>query len=452
MGDSSLFVRGGSPIRPFAESLVWLWRLPPIASEPRPGMVGVGTIDDAAELAALRRDRRLAGVAILGTRPGPDQGPLPGRSLAYGVAALEGGATVNGQLGTLQGPGRALARSGLGTHALRNDDWLTIASDPLASWGLVRDHWVLPVLADFLAEMLGRPMVTMPPVGLIRYDDVPGTAPQQLKGQDKPDGRVERRLRRLISAYRDAGAKINFAICARVLADGEQVPPEQVFPRSIEAIAGAIAEGTVEPISHGYLHLDTERFSSGEVEPREFGSLPREQAHERVSAALDWAEGALGVRPPTFVAPNWTYGDGLLAALDALELPAWLPLAFGPLVEGRNAHETLVSTLNGLHRLDYRPLGALAGVGLPPYVVIHGGLADARFDTLRMPRDMPTLGRLVLKRDLSRLAAAGGLRWVTASDLLARLRAHDQVEFSGGEVRAPDGVEVVLREPTGRGR
>lgn len=444
MGDSSLFVRDGSPIRPFAESISWLWRVPLRTGEARPGDVAVGTIDDAGELAARLRERRLAGVAILGTRPGPDLGPLPGRALVQGVAGFEGGPSVNGQFAVLQGPGEAVARSNLGTHALRSGDWLTLGSDPIASWGLVRDFWVLPALAAFLSERLGRPMAMLPPLGLLRYDDVPGTAPQQLKGQDKSDRRVERRLKRLAAACDRAGAKVNFAICAAVLSDGAEVPTERVFPRSIAAIREAISVGTVEPISHGYLHLDTAARAEGSIEPREFARLGEPEARERVSAAIEWAEAALGVKPPTFVAPNWAYGDGLLGALAALELPAWLPIRFGPLVDGPNAHETLISTMNGLHRLDYRPLTSLAAAGLPPYVVIHGGLLDARFETLSLPRDAAAFAGLVARRDLMRLPAVAGVRWVTASELLQRLRAHDRVEMAGGELRAPDGVEVRL--------
>src|SRR5262249_32173586 len=162
-------------------------------------------------------------------------------------------------------------------------------------------------LADFFADVLGRPMAMLPPLGVLRYDDLPGTAEQQLEGRDRSDARVERRIRRVVDHYRSSGGKLNFAITARALVDGEEAPPEAIWPRSLELIAEAVAEGTVEPVCHGYLHLGEGRREDGHVESREFATLDRPEALRRIGAALDWAEGALGSRPPTFVAPNWTY-------------------------------------------------------------------------------------------------------------------------------------------------
>jgi hypothetical protein len=444
MSDASIFVAEGSAIRPFAETIGWLWRVP-VTDRPGPDSAGLGTIDEMASLHSLLRARRLAGVAVFGTRPGPDLGPLPGRARIAGVAKFSPGYATRGDFTLLRGPGRAVASSSLGPHALREGKILTLGFDPLAGWGTLQHFWVYPALADFLADVLERPMAMLSPVGVVRYDDAPGTAAKQLAGTAKPDGKVERRLRRLLRTYRGTGSTLNVAMASRALEGDEPVPLERAWPRSVELLAGAVAEGTVEQVCHGYLHVDTSRSRPGAVEPREFGNLDRDEAKRRIIASLEWAEATLGARPRTFVAPNWSYSDGALAALAELDLPAWLPLGFGPLIEGPNMRETLVSTLNGLHGLDYGPLAGLAHCGVPPMVVIHGGLIDARFRDLSFPRDAGVLARLALRRDLFRLPAVAGIRWIRASELLERIRAHDQVEVSGSEIRGPDGIEVTAR-------
>jgi hypothetical protein len=447
MSDAGLFLREGSALLPFARTIAWLWRLP-IHSEPGPSRVGIGGLDEADELAGLLAARELAGAAAIGSRPGPDRGRLPGRLRVTGIARFELGAATRGRFSVLQGHGVPVVSSSLGVHALRDGHWLTLAFDPDSGWGTLQDFWCLPALADFLSDLLARPMAMLPPMGLLRYDDVPGTAAQQLNGADKPDRRVERRIRRLLAGFRDAGATVNLAIASRALAGGEEVPLERIWPRSIEALAAGIAEGAAEPIAHGYLHLDRRASTEGRVEPREFAALDRSEASRRIASSLEWAESRLGARPHSFVAPNWAYSEGAIEALAEIGVPAWLPARPGPLVEGPNVRESLVSTLDGLCRVDYRPLRLLAASGLPPTVVTHGGLLDARFVALRTPGDLAALARLAIRRDLARLPGIG-LRWVGASELIERLRAHDQVEVAGAEIRAPDGVEVV---PGGAGR
>jgi predicted deacetylase len=282
-------------------------------------------------------------------------------------------------------------------------------------------------LMDFLTDLLDRPPVKLPAMGLLRYDDVPGTAAQQLSGQDKPDRKVVRRVRRLSRVCADSGAVLNVAVTARALDGGEEVPLDRIWPRSVEAIAEGIRDGTFEQIAHGYLHL-APGSTEGNVESREFGGLDREEAERRIGSALEWAEQALGVRPRSFVAPNWVYSPGSLEALAAIGLPAFLPCEPAPLTDGSNVRESLVSTVDGLHGLDYRPLTALAEAGVPPYVVVHGGLIDSRFNGLDLPRDAVTLARLAVRRDMFRLPRVPGVRWVGASELIERLAEHDRVD------------------------
>lgn len=419
-----LFANPGSAIGPFAEALGWLWRLP-VRHEPGTGLVGLGAIDEGAELHALVRSGDLLGAAVFGDRPGPDVGPVPGRQRFVGTAVFDSGTSARGAFTVLHGPGEPVATSNFGAHALRDGSRLTVGSDPVGSWGTVQDFWVYRPLAEFLTDLLGVPVTRLPAIGLLRYDDVPGTAAQQLKGEDKPDREVVRRVRRLASVCGDAGAMLNVAVTARAFEDGADVPLDRVWPASVEALAEGIREGVFEQIAHGYTHLAPGSTAQA-VEPREFAELDREEAERRISAAVDWASTALWARPGSFVAPNWSYSEGTLAALEALDLPAILPGAPGPLVAGSNVRESLVSTVDGLHGLDYGPLAELAAQGLPPHVAIHGGLIDSRFNGLGLPRDALTLARLALRRDLFRLPRVPGIRWVGATEYIEQLTRHDR--------------------------
>jgi hypothetical protein len=148
-----------------------------------------------------------------------------------------------------------------------------------------------------------------------------------------------------------------------------------------------------------------------------------------VMGALAWQETCIG-RPGTFVAPAWAYGDFALEVSVAHGLAPWLKPKPGPLREGSALRETLINGPPGLHRLDYEPLAALARLGLPPTIVMHGALLDNRLDTLRRPRDLVALARLAARRDIARLSEMSALRWVGASEYAQLLRAHDAVNPS----------------------
>jgi len=95
--------------------------------------------------------------------------------------------------------------------------------------------------------------------------------------------------------------------------------------------------------------------------------------------------------------------------------------------KGFGAKRDRSEILAGINRLDYSPLRSLAAAGLPPIVVLHGGLLDLRLTQLdrRSPGDLLALARLALRRDLVRLPALKGLRWLGAGDYVAALREHE---------------------------
>lgn len=447
-GPGSIYTPAASPVRGFADGVAWLWRLGPLRERPDPSAVGLGWLDDAAELKALVDGGRLAGAAVFANRPGPGDEALPSRGRVTGVASFGSGRRVFGQFCVLQG-GEAAVRSSLGVHAIREGRWMVVGADPAASWGSLDAHWVLPALADFLAEALPRPLVMLPALGWVRYDDLPGTAYHQIAGNDKSDAKVRRRIESAARLFAENNACLNVAIASRALVDGRESAVDEVWPRAIAAIGGAVESGTVEPVCHGYMHLDTEALAAGEIDPREFRNVDRAEAGRRLDVSLAWFEGALGSRPRTFVAPTWGYGEGLMEALTERDLPAWLPPRPGPLIANGHGRETLTSAMDGLFRLDYGPLGALAHAGLPPSVVVHGGLFDSRLFMLRKLREIPTTARLVLRRDLFRFPWVSGVRWIGAGELLDRLRGHGQIEMSDGRISNPAGFDVLVRDRNG---
>ncbi len=448
--DGRLYAPTGSAATGAATGLAWLWRLGPVLDEPDPRAVGIGDAEEAAELAGLVRAGRLAGAVVFVSGPGPASAPLPERRLATGVAAFDGGIRLDGEFTLLDG-GEPLLRSSLGTHAAIVDRRiLVLAAEASSAWTLLRGYWTLEALARFLPDVLERPLVLLPPVGCVRLDDVPGTAQHQVQGNDHSDRRQLRRIRSLARAYGRSDAVLNIAVAARALSpDQAELALEEVWPRSVAALAEGVRDGVFEPVGHGYLHLDTEALALGEVEFREFARLDEEEAGWRIDSVLAWQEQVLGRRPETFVAPAWGYSEGTLAAAAARSLHSWRRPEPGPLRHGWDVHETIDSALRGMRGLDYGAFAAMAGSGLPPTPVLHGGLFDLRMGQLRAARDLLGLARLFLRRDVVRLAGVRGLRWIGAGALLNLLQAHESVRVDGAEVSLGEAAGAYLIEPGG---
>ena len=401
MSAGALFAAADPRAARLAAVLAWLWRLGQLLEEPRSGAVGFGGTGDEAELSRLVGEGRLAG-AVLFTEAAD----------AHRVAA---------------------------------DGLLRLEADPDAEWGLLGFHGVLEQVAEYLVERLDRPLVLLPAIGMLRLDDLPGTAQHQLEGRAKGDRRQSRRLRRYVTAFERAGAVLNVAVPSQALEGQERVPLDQVWPDSIAALRRGASQGAVEAVCHGVLHLDTERFERGAVEFREFAHLDEEEAGRRIDAARRWQETAIGASR-TFVAPAWAYSEGALAAAASRGLPCFTRCEPGHLYSPGRISETLKGGL-GINGLDYGPLGELAALGLPPIIVLHGTMLDAR--TGGLGKDLPTAVRLYLRRDLSRLPEVTGLNWVGATDLAGALAAHHEVAFEQGEVRAPSGARVRVRDSLG---
>ena len=305
-----------------------------------------------------------------------------------------------------------------------------------------------PTVLSHLAELLDRPLVLLPPVGWIRHDDLPGDAHIQLAGAAKPDRKIRAHVQRMTRAFQNGGAKINLAISARGLVEGEEAPLDEIWPSATEAIADGIGQGVIEPVCHGYLHLDTARLERGELDPREYRELDPAEAAGASRRPWNGNTGRLARRPRRSSPPTGATDPGFSRRGHGPGLAAWLPPLPGPLAADGGVHESLLSTLEGLHALDYKPLARLAAAGVPPMIVIHGGLFDGRIKVLGLPGDAGTMARLAVRRDLLRVPSIPGVRWVGAPARCARSRrtpsAWDGSASSWGESGA------VLVEAGGR--
>ena len=450
MSAGRLYVPEGAGVAGVAETLAWLWRLGPPSAQPARDAVGVGGVQHAAELRALVRDRRLAGAVVLAGEAGGERDGVPARRRVRGTARFPGrGMATTGEYTVLAG-GRPAVVSSLGVHAARDGRVLT-AGATADDWGRLRAWWLLPAIAGFLLETLARPLVALPPIGCLRLDDAPGTAELVLLERAKPDGRERRRLETILRAIRRSGARLVVAVAARALQDGREVPLDAVWPQSLELLAESAQRGLVEPACHGLLHLDTDAYREGRIDPREFGRLDRAEAGRRLDQAIAWMSPRLGP-PRSFVAPAWAYSDGALDAAAERGLPTWVRPAPRPLLDRLLLHETLRDGLADLDGLRYGPLTRMARIGLPPTVVFHGRMLDGRVPRLRAARDALALARLTRARDLERIARLAGVRWVTASELVERLRAHAAIEVDGARPLVPHGVEAILIGPRRRSR
>lgn len=432
---SGIYVPVGSRAGPLAGAIAWLWRLGEPASQPDSAAVGMGGLDEAAELTALVRAQRLAGAVILCEDTGGSMDWIPARRTIRAHVRFPEIGVIEDRFVLFNG-GEAALESNRGIHAVRARRLLAVGGGP-SCWGRLSVAPVLAALAEFLGETLARPLVALPPVGVLRLDDFPGTAQLQLQGSVRGDRRQARRMRRLRSLFRATGSVLNVAVCARALDDARVVPLESVWPQAVRELRLGAQQGAVEPVCHGFLHLDP-RAQARRDNFREFGRLDRTETEERLSAALEWQATRIE-RPETFVAPAWAYGHFALEVSRVLGLTPWLRPEAGPILDRQQLRETLIDAPPGLSRLDYGPLVALARLGLPPTVVTHGALLDARMGDLRPPRDLVPLARLALRRDLFRLPRLSGIRWAGASDYLRMLRAHSQTELRDGHLRSPEG-------------
>jgi peptidoglycan/xylan/chitin deacetylase (PgdA/CDA1 family) len=428
----SLYVAPGSEARAFAEGLGWLWRVP-VRLEPGGGAVGFGVPAEAAGLRSLVRGSQLAAAAVLVGAEDVDDHSSPRARVVAARADLHDG-SVKGRFVTFD-EGRVLIRSRLGAHAVEQDGMVYLGAGT-ADWGAASAYWVFGAVADLLRRTLTRPLVVLPPLGCVRLDDVPGTGLQQLTGRAHPDGKMARRIRTITRRYREADAQLVVAIASEAFVDGSPAPLDAVWPDSVAALRDGVRAGVLEPACHGTLHVDVEALGDGTVEPREFRRLDQGVARSRIESASAWLTASIG-EPRSFVAPAWGYSPGTLAAAAEFGLPTWRAPAPGPLLDGLQLFETTRESLAGVSRVDYRYLSALAAVGVPPTIVLHGRLLDHRRDTLELPGDAFACVRLVYRPDVFRLPTTGGLRWVGAQELVDALRAHGETEL------ARDGRTVV---------
>jgi hypothetical protein len=428
-----------------AASLAWLWRLGPLLEAPREGAVAVGGIEDAEPFVAALATGGIAGAIVCAPDPGPARGPVPARRATEGPTHFGPLGSVCDAYPVFEG-GTPVVSSDRGPVAVLSEGMLVLAVEPDLEWGRFGMHWVLEACATYLLERTERPLALMPAVGMLRIDDLPGNAQQQAEGRAKGDRRQRARMRRYVRACERGGAVLNTAVPAEAFVSGEdrtRVPLDQVWPDSIGELRKGAAAGAIEPVCHGLLHLDTEELAAGRIEFREFAKLDKEEAGRRIDRAMAWQREAIGP-PRTFVAAAWAYSEEALEAVAERGVPCFRRCTAGTVYEPGQAFETLRSG-EGIFRLDYRPLGSLAALGLPPTLVMHGTLIDARGISTRLPADGFAAARLYLRRDLSRLPLLESLRWVGAGEYMELLDRHSRVEVGEAGPVGPAGTTLRLR-------
>lgn len=435
-----MYVPPGGRARSLADAMSWLWRLGPVLDRPASDLVGIGCVEEAAELQRLVKARDLAAAVVFADDDGPAVGLVPARRRVTGRARFSG-VQVRGRF-TAFSDGRPAVRSSLGTHAVEKDGVLFIGSG-VGDWGELHFFWALRLLADFFVHHFDGPLVGLPPIGCLRLDDIPGTAEKQALGKAKSDATQERAIGKLLRMLEETRSRLVVAVAARALSDGEFVPADHVWPRALAAIRQGVDRQLLEVACHGLHHLSLARWGQGDVDAGEFDGLSQEQAGHALDQALVWLEGNLGPAE-TFVAPAWKYSEGTLRAAAERGLTAWLPARPGPLLQGMVLYESLNNGLPGLVACDFGPLRSLTGVGMPLTVVFHGRSLDDRLRTLLAERQFLTLLRLAVRRDISRVCALPFVRWVGARELIERLELHGEISVAGREVRTPGAAEVTL--------
>lgn len=420
----SLWTAKGSSARPISEALAWLWRLGPVgdSSEPASGEVGLGGLDEAANLGRAVAEGRLAGAVIFAGAPGPAIGDLPERERVEGVAEFPG-YRLTGEFIAFRSA-RGPVRSSLGTHAIERGRVLTLGCDERAGWGTLHLAWSLAAIATFLSETIGLVLTKLPRVGCIRVDDFPGTAEFQLEGVSKLDWRQARRAKRLVRDFARTGNTLNIATSCQALSGERPVPLESIWPKSVAELRRGVEAEAIETVCHGYLGLVPSELAEGRIEFREYQDLTEPEAGDLLDRVVEWQERRLG-SPRTFVAVAWKYSQGTLDAALERGLPCWRRPEAASLISGNSVRETLIGSLPGIHGLDYSPLEVLADLGLPPILTAHGVSLDGRVESLA---GRWNLVRVALRRDVFRLARIAGVRWIGAGTMVELFRRHEQTK------------------------
>jgi hypothetical protein len=416
-----LWVSPTSPACRFTEALAWLWRLSWSDDAKRLGGVGIGVVREASVLAEHVAEGRLAGAVILAGTSQPrwtGSGPGPTCKRVEGVAQFPDYA-LSGDFTVLEAE-HGVVKSSLGVHAFETHGILTLGCAADGGWGTLHLSWVLDAVANFLEAAGGSTLTKLPPVGCLRLDDFPGTAEFQLAGVAKSDRRQARRARALRKRFGASSNVLNIATSCEAMRDEEHVPLQTVWPQSISELRKGVIAGVVEPVCHGFLGLVPEDLAAGRTNFREYAALDEKAAGDLLDRVLEWQRENLG-EPYSFVAVAWDYSEGTRAAARARGLPCWTRPSPGPLMEGDEPKETLIGALPGLQGADFRPIAALAGLGLPPVFTLHGLSLDNRRETMGGPVNA---ARVTLNRDIFRLASLTGVRWVGAGALISALEDH----------------------------
>ncbi|MDX6585736.1 MAG: hypothetical protein QOI31_209 [Solirubrobacterales bacterium] len=423
-----LWVSAASPARRFTEALAWLWQLS-WSDEARPlGGVGVGVAREAFALTEHVAEGRLAGAVILAGSPQAGFGPVPASKKVDGVARFPG-YSLAGEFTVLQAE-HGVLESSIGVHAAEAHGILTLGCGPDGGWGTLHLSWALEAIGNFLEATGGSRLTKLPPVGCIRLDDFPGTAEFQLDGVAKSDRKQARRAKLLREKFAANCNVLNLATSCEALLDGERVPLETVWPQSISELRDGVAAGVVEPVCHGLLGLVPEDLADGRTNFREYAELDEETAGDVLDRVVEWQRANLG-EPHSFVAVAWDYSPGTRTAAEARGLPCWERPSPGPLIEDGALTETLVGALPGLNGVDFRPVAALAEAGLPPVLTMHGLSLDDRRETMGGPLNA---ARLVLERDIFRLAALAGVKWVGSSEMFSAWENHAPTPVRTGQL------------------
>ncbi len=182
-GGSSVW-RPGSRMRRFAEAVSWLWRLGPVSEGPRRGRsrsAGTTRLEsarpDAVNAARWRRRRSSP------TGPGRIGGRVPSRARRDRRRRVRTGWRSRGSSSASRR--EAAVSSSLGVHATREEQDDGLRRRPGGQLGCSRRLLGVAGAGRPSSRDLGRRLAALPPIGLVRYDDIPGTAYHQKIGRPR---------------------------------------------------------------------------------------------------------------------------------------------------------------------------------------------------------------------------------------------------------------------------
>jgi predicted deacetylase len=176
------------------------------------------------------------------------------------------------------------------------------------------------ILSNWLSFAVGCSPAKRPPRALIRLDDLPTTAENQMKhpATSRFDRKRARTIRRLACFAEKAGVTFTLMYSSHCYGPDYKLQRiADIMPRSIREFASSVKRGVFEVGSHGMVHLRHPPSEAKDRDPREFLGLDEAETETHLQACESEIRRCFNTQASGFVAPAWGYRPSITKRIAA---------------------------------------------------------------------------------------------------------------------------------------